>query len=234
MVRGLENAKKIASNTSVLAVSNHSAWWDPLLALMVSQHWLGCEGHALMDARNLRRLPFFSLVGAFGVDLQRPADGALAIKYAARLLQTPRTLVWVFPQGRERPLGERPLGFRPGAAEIARVAKRALTLPIGIHYAFCGEEKPWLYISFGPPLEPERNVKRGLELQEQAVTHELERIHVAMAAHAEGDIPGEFMCMHRRLPSRAARFAETLLAWITRPFTGIPSAPPTAPHLPPR
>ena len=31
-------------------------------------------------------------------------------------------MVWVFPQGRERSVTERPLGFRAGSAEVARVA----------------------------------------------------------------------------------------------------------------
>src|SRR5690349_14741241 len=92
-VRGLDKARAHAAESPLLVVSNHTSWWDPLVALHVSTHMLGTSGHALMDAKNLRRLPFFALVGAFGADLDNPADGAAVIRYAARLLETPNHLV---------------------------------------------------------------------------------------------------------------------------------------------
>ena len=91
-----------------------------LIVLYLTEHALRCDGHAMMDAQNLQRLPFFAMVGAFGVDLANPSDGASAMRYAARLLNAPGRMVWVFPQGRERPVTERPLAFRAGSAEVAR------------------------------------------------------------------------------------------------------------------
>jgi hypothetical protein len=192
------------------------------VVLHAAQHLLGADGHALMDARNLRRLPFFALVGAFGVDLDQPADGAAAIKYAARLLDRPGRLVWIFAQGRERPVTERPLAFRGGSAEIARVARRAQTLPAALRYEFAGAERPDLYLSFGAPLPAERDVARGRAAQEQAVEAELGRI--------EGAVRGEagFEDVHRSdegagsdLPTRALSFLTgTALSRLSLPAVG--------------
>jgi 1-acyl-sn-glycerol-3-phosphate acyltransferase len=177
---GLDRARALAAGAPLLVVSNHTSWWDPLVILHASRHLLGADGHALMDAKNLRRLPFFALVGAFGVDLDDAGDGAAAIRYAARLLDRPGRLVWIFPQGREVPVTVRPLGFRPGSAEIARVAKRAVTIPAALRYEHAGTEKPDLYLSFGEPLPAERDPAKGRAAQEQAVAAEMERIERAV------------------------------------------------------
>jgi 1-acyl-sn-glycerol-3-phosphate acyltransferase len=215
LVRGLARAREIAAEAPIVAVSNHTSWWDPLVILHASQHLLGTDGHALMDAKNLRRLPFFSLVGAFGVDLDRAADGAASVRYAARLLDRPGRLVWIFPQGAERPVTERPLGFREGAAHVARVAKRAVTLPAALRYEFAGEELPRLYLSFGAPLPYERDVARACAAQEAAVLAELDAIDAAIAgrpAAGEG-----FELLHRRDPAWLGSLAERMLATLTRP-----------------
>jgi 1-acyl-sn-glycerol-3-phosphate acyltransferase len=212
LIRGLEAVRSAAESAPVLVVSNHTSWWDPLVVLHLSQHLLKTDGYALMDAKNLRRLPFFALVGGFGVDLDQPADGAAGIMFAARLLREPGRLVWIFPQGRERPVTERPLGFKPGAAEIARVAKKAVTIPAALRYEVAGEEKPRIYVSFGEALSPERDATRAREKQEIAVAKELDRIEEA----ARGNT-GEFVSVHRTEPPWIGAVAERLLAILTRP-----------------
>jgi 1-acyl-sn-glycerol-3-phosphate acyltransferase len=213
-VRGLEAAQTLAREAPLLVISNHTAWWDPLVAMHVSTHLLNTDGYALMDAKNLRRLPFFALVGAFGVDLGRPEDGAASMRYAARLLDRPGRLVWVYPQGRERPISDRPLGFRPGSAEIARVARKARVLPVGLRYEFGGEERPSLWLSFGQPLAAERDPARGRAEQEAAVEAELDRIERAV----RGEDEAGFVPVYRMRPSRLGDVFTRMLAAMTRPF----------------
>ncbi|UQA61882.1 lysophospholipid acyltransferase family protein [Polyangium aurulentum] len=213
-IRGLDRARALAGEAPLLVVSNHTSWWDPLVAMHVSTHLLSTDGYALMDAKNLRRLPFFALVGGFGVDLDRPEDGASAMRYAARLLDRPGRLVWVYPQGKERPITARPLGFRPGSAEIARVARKARTLPAGLRYEFGGTERPTLWLSFGEPMPAERDTTRGREAQEAAVTDELERIERAV----RGEDDQGFACVYRTPPSRVGAVLERMLAAMARPW----------------
>lgn len=210
-VRGLDAARAHAASAPLLVVSNHTSWWDPLVALHVSTHMLGTAGHALMDAKNLRRLPFFALVGAFGVDLDNPADGAAVIRYAARLLETPQHLVWVFPQGAERPIHERPLGFRGGSGEIARVAKKARVVPVGLRYEFGGTERPTMWISFGEVVAAGRDTRKNRAAQEEAVTGEMGRIEKAIG----GEGAGEFATYWRMKESAVGMAMERMLAMMT-------------------
>ena len=214
-VRGLEPARALMRDGPVLIVSNHTAWWDPLLVLVLTTRVLGVDAFAMMDANNLRRLPFFGLVGAFGVDLDVPADGARAIRYAAKLLDRPGRVVWVFAQGRERPVTARPLGFRGGTAEIARVARRAVVVPVALRYEHGARPAPDAYVSFGAPLEPapSRDVEAGRAAQETSVTAELDALDAALR---RGELEAWAPVFEAR-PSRLLALLEASLAWLTRP-----------------
>ena len=174
-----------------------------------------------MDAKNLRRLPFFALVGAFGVDLDRPEDGAPALQYAARLLDRPGRLCWIFPQGRERPITERPLGFRKGAARIARLCPHAPVVPAALRYEFGGEERPVLYVSLGPKLPDVNDVDAANAAYEAAVETELARIEEALRSEPAA----AFTEVYRQREPLLGALATRMLSMLTQP--------PTRPTLPP-
>ena len=210
---GLDHLRAALAAGPVLIVSNHTSWWDPLVVLYLTEHTLRCDGHAMMDAGNLLRLPFFAMVGAFGVDLANPSDGAGAMRYAARLLSAPGRMVWVFPQGRERPVTERPLGFRAGSAEVARVA-RCVTVPIGLRYEHRGAERPELLMSIGQALPWTKDVTAARAAHEAAVTARLDALDAALR---EGGTEG-FEVLEATGPGAAARWAERALVAMTRPW----------------
>jgi len=168
-IAGREHFARATAAAPVLVVCNHTSWWDPLWILALARRIHRVEAFALMDAGNLTRNPFFTRVGAFGVDRSDPADGASAIRYAARLLREPGRVVFIFPQGEERPSSVRPLGFLGGAAAIARVAKAALVIPMALRYEHGSTARPTLYAAIGAPLED-----RSAAAQERAVTELLE------------------------------------------------------------
>lgn len=195
----------------VLVVSNHCSWWDPLWLLALSNRIVVADAYAMMDAKNLERLPFFAKVGAFGVDRARPDDGARSVRYAARLLDAPGKVLFVFPQGEERASTLRPLGFLGGSAAIARVARRAAVVPMAVRYEHGGEPRPVLYASLGVPLARHEDVEAGRGAQEAAVTAELERIDTLLV---RGE--GAFETLWTTPPSVWERWAERALAWWTR------------------
>lgn len=209
MVHGLDATRALTEASPVLFVANHPSWWDALVALHASRHLLGVDGYAMMDEKNLAELPFFALVGAFGVDLDRAEGAAASLRYAARLLDRPRRAVWIFPQGTERPITERPLAFRPGSAALLRIARRAVGVPVALRYEHAEDERPWLFVSFGAPIEE----RADGQAHERAVEEELARIERAVRARGRSD---EFEVLHASAPSRLAAFATTLLARLTR------------------
>lgn len=206
-VRGVAEARDEAANKPLLGILNHTTWWDALVVLWLSEHVLGLDGYAMMDAKNLKELPFFAKVGAFGVDLDDRLDGARAVRHAVKLLDRPGRAVWIFPEGEERS-PHAPLVLRPGAAQVGRVAQGARLVPVGLRYVFGSEEDPDLYVSVGSALSPSRNVATGLVQQEEAIARELAVIDAALES---GDTSG-FTLLHGPRRSRVGRLATRMLA----------------------
>lgn len=210
-VRGLAQLRAELERAPLLVVSNHTSWWDPLLLQLLCVRVLRADAYAVMDAKNLRRLPFFAKVGAFGVDLDDPADGARAVRYGAKLLDRPGRLVWVFPQGRETPT-DAPLELRGGAAAMARVAKRARVVPAALRYEVAGDARPHAWVSFGRALSATH-----VEAQRDAIEGELARVARAVhAASSGGSVPVDFEELHREGDGWLFALAQRALAFLTR------------------
>ena len=213
-LHGAEHLRAASRSGPVLAVANHTSWWDGMMLIMLSEHIVPSDAYVMMDAANLRRLPFFAGLGAFGVDLSSRRDGAVAVRYAAELLSGPGRVVWVFPQGEERPVHERPLRFSAGAARIASLAD-ARTVPVALSYVFGAREQPDVFVSIGPPL-----VDADRDAQAAAVQAELERIERALSE------PGsEAFETIGRAARRSGGWAEKMLAALT-PLRSARSLPP--------
>ena len=115
---------------------------------------LGGESFCLMDADNLRRLPFFGWVGAVPLDRSSPKRALVDMKAAASLLDRPGRVVWIFPQGRQRPSHLRPLELQPGVRWLRKVSG-ARVLPMSLTYAFRQAPEPAALASFGSPFSAE-------------------------------------------------------------------------------
>lgn len=151
MVHGLEPVRELARSHPTLWVANHTAWWDPMVAILLGTHVLELETFAMMATENLVRLRFFGLVGGFGVDRSHRRDGALATRHAAALLDRPRRAVWIFAQGDTHPPAE-PVRFHGGAASIHRHAPSSIVVPIGLRYVFGDDPRPQMWLAIGTPI----------------------------------------------------------------------------------
>jgi 1-acyl-sn-glycerol-3-phosphate acyltransferase len=226
-VHGLQHLRDALSRGPVLLISNHTSWWDPMFCMVFAHRLLRFDGYAMMDAENLRKLPFLGRIGAFGVERGHRDEEALT--YAAERLSAPNTLVWVFPQGDERPITERPLGFKQGAAVIAHAAPSATTIPLAIRYHFGSTPLPEAWLAFGPPVSAPTDGSEPIDAiraaQEAAVTAELDRID----ARLRGSDVDPFETLYARAHPLRQRLAEGTLAWFTGRHRRLPpprSAPP--------
>jgi len=204
-VAGLAPTRALAREAPLLVVSNHTAWSDPLVVLTLATA-LGVDAYAMMDAKNLATLPFFRRVGAFGVDLASPRDGARAIRYAAGLLDRPGRAVWIFPQGKTCPVTA-PLELREGSARVARHAKTCRVVPMGLRYEHADDERASIWVSFGEPIG---SADATTERQRAAITHELARLEDAVRARSAAG----FDPLFEARPSWLGGVATRMLGWL--------------------
>jgi 1-acyl-sn-glycerol-3-phosphate acyltransferase len=204
-IRGLPALRALAAREPLLLAANHVAWWDPLVLIVLDGVLTG-DARCLMDASNLRRLPFFSLVGALPLDRSAPRAAVADLAAAARLLDRPGRVLIIFPQGEQRP-AHLPLELRPGIEWLARKSG-ARVVPLALRYDFREEPRPELNVSIGEPLGGEAPCT--LPALGEALGRELARIDAHLLAEDASFVP--------LLSSASGRISlgARLLAWLTR------------------
>lgn len=167
-IAGLHEVEAALQRPTIIA-ANHVSWWDAFLIVLVDQ-LLGTESYCLMETANLRRYPFFGWIGAVPLERGSLRQGLRDLRASARLLDRPGRLLWIFPQGRQRPAHLRPLRLERGVEKLAAWSG-APVLPLSISYCF--RESPWpaAFGVFGPMLE-----EPSVETLEQRLVDGLDRI----------------------------------------------------------
>lgn len=154
-VEGLVEARQRARHEPLILAMNHVAWWDPFVVVLLDEA-LGTESYCLMDAQNLSKLPFFGWIGAIPLRRESPRDALRDLKASRALLDHPGRVVWIFPQGRQRPSHLRPLGLERGVGVLADDAK-ATVLPVSLTYSFREAPQPTIAVSVGAPVAVRRS-----------------------------------------------------------------------------
>ena len=149
-VSGLEQTRAALSARPLLFASNHVAWWDSLL-LVVLDEALGGLGWAIMDSRNLQKLKFLGWLGALPLDRSSPQRSHECLQSAAALLDRPGRNIWIFPQGRQRPAHLRPLDLKHGV-QIMRAANPVDVVAVSIDYVFLERDRPAAMVRFSRPI----------------------------------------------------------------------------------
>ncbi len=138
-----------AEDSAVLFVANHTNWWDGFLAALVSAR-LGRDFRILMEAVNLDRYRVFNHVGALPMRRDSRTGAYADLAAAARHLERGRTALWIFPQGQRRPAAAPIRDTERGAAQLALLAGRAVTIqPVAFRYAYLGEQQPEAFVWLG-------------------------------------------------------------------------------------
>lgn len=130
---------------------NHSSWWDSLILFYLNTSVFKMDAIAMMDEDGLKRFPFFRKIGAFSVDRHSAKSLVSSLKYASGELGSGKHL-FMFPQGGEMHLEQRPYSFFQGAAYLHDLNPDLPVIPISFYHGFFHHQFPEWYIHVGEPL----------------------------------------------------------------------------------
>jgi 1-acyl-sn-glycerol-3-phosphate acyltransferase len=85
-------------NHSVLLLCNHFSWWDGFWAGWLTDQYLHRDFYIMMQEDHLESRKWLGYMGGFSINRQSK-EVINSLNYAADLLNEPRNLVTVFPQG---------------------------------------------------------------------------------------------------------------------------------------
>jgi 1-acyl-sn-glycerol-3-phosphate acyltransferase len=89
---------KVLPGHSILLLCNHFSWWDGFFAGHLTQTYLHRDFHIMMQEDHLQKRMFFNRLGGFSIN-RKSKEVVTSLQYAAQLLDDPKNLVAVFPQG---------------------------------------------------------------------------------------------------------------------------------------
>jgi 1-acyl-sn-glycerol-3-phosphate acyltransferase len=154
-VKGGEHLRSLEPGSPVVGCANHSNWWDGFVLYVLSYRLLPHEIYLAMEEANLKRYPFFTWMGVFGVGLTGPRSALSGLRYAARLLlirseSEAAPLVWIFVQGRLLAAGTQ-IEAKPGALWLAQKTG-AQILPLIMRYEWLSESRSSIFVNIDRPL----------------------------------------------------------------------------------
>lgn len=149
-----EIAEKIGTHRSFVIYANHASWWDPLVCLTLMKKLF--PGHSIfapIEATMLEKYKIFRRLGFFEVQRGTVRGASQFISTSMAILNAPKNLLVITPQGRFADVRERPLQFEGGIGHLASRLPATIFLPCAVEYTFWEENQPEILVNFGEPLE---------------------------------------------------------------------------------
>lgn len=143
-IKGLDELS--VKGSPVLVISNHSSWWDGLIAYYVSKE-ADLDAYVMMEEKQLARFFLFRFLGAFSVVREKPQAAARSILYSIRLLNSKDAALWLFPQGKIVPFDSRPIEISDGAELIQKRVSGLKPVLVGMKYEYLQESKADVFVS---------------------------------------------------------------------------------------
>jgi 1-acyl-sn-glycerol-3-phosphate acyltransferase len=169
---GEENFLNRSSNPAII-YSNHSNWWDGLIAFYLSRSRWNIDAYLMMDEEQMNKYAFFRWIGAFSVNRSIPNEAMESINYAVSLLKNKNAVLWIYPQGLMQPNDYRPIKFFSGVSRIIEKMDGVELIPMTLRYEFLLEQRPDVFVQIGKVKffqKPEEIRELTAELQTQLVS----------------------------------------------------------------
>jgi hypothetical protein len=138
----------------VLICLNHPSWWDPILAVYLSQHLFANRRHyGPIDANAMDKYRFFERLGFFPITPETREGAFRFLQIGRAALSNADCALWVTAQGHFEDVRTRPTRFQSGVGHLARTSSRFVMLPLALEYSFWRERTPEAFACFGEPIE---------------------------------------------------------------------------------
>jgi len=148
-IEGEENFLNRSNINPAIIYSNHSNWWDGLIAFYLSRSRWNINAYLMMDEEQMKKYAFFKWIGAFSVNRSIPNEAMESVNYAASLLKNENSALWIYPQGLMQPNDYRPIKFYSGISRIIDKMEGVDLIPMALRYEFLMEQRPDVFVQFG-------------------------------------------------------------------------------------
>lgn len=105
------------SNKALLIIANHISWWDGFWIVYLNLKKLHRRFHFMMLREQLEKNWYFKYAGGYSVE-KKSRSIIESLDYTAGLLNNPRNMVLIFPQGEIKSMHGQEMVFEKGIQRI--------------------------------------------------------------------------------------------------------------------
>jgi len=154
----IQDETQLDPDRSILLLSNHVSWWDGFWAYEVCRRLWGKSYHVMMLEEQLQQRHLLRYAGAYSVKLGHRSV-IQSLNYSAQLMENPKNLVQIFPQGKIHSLYQSlsDTDFSGGAERILQKVQAPVQLIFAVAMVdYFSHSKPTLYyyLENGPEGKP--------------------------------------------------------------------------------
>ena len=135
----------IEKDASILVLANHFSWWDGFFIFYLNKLHFNKNFHVLVNAENYNKVTFLKYLGAFAAE-NRGKDVLETLSYAGKLLDDPKNLVLVFPQGKLHSNHLKTISFEKGVMQMIKSSKKKINVVFACALIdYFAKRKPTVY-----------------------------------------------------------------------------------------
>ena len=131
----------------ILIIANHMSWWDGFWVVYFRQKVVKRKFHYMMLEDQLRKNWFLRFAGGFSIN-KNSKTIIETLNYTQKLLEDPKNMVVIFPQGKIESHYKTILKFEKGIQRIVNKSKNAQVLFMVHLLDYYSFKKPTLHIYF--------------------------------------------------------------------------------------
>ncbi len=117
------NELPIKEDEAVLLLANRFSWWDGFMLFQLNKRIFKKQFHALVTTADYEQLRYLKYFGAFAPE-RKGKDGLETLMYAGQLLDDPKNLVLIFPQGKIKSAHVNDIVFEKGVMQVVNASKK--------------------------------------------------------------------------------------------------------------
>lgn len=188
----------LTAERPLVVYSNHASWWDALVCLVLKDALFPEHtAFAPMEAAMPERYGFFRRLGFFGVEQGSRRGAAQFLRISEAVLQSPRHVLALTPQGRFADVRQRPVCFTGGIGHLAARVRRAWFVPLAVEYVFWEERLPEILVRFGEPVDVhgQNAAASDARFWTRLFEQNLATTQDALAAEAQRRCPDDFQSL---------------------------------------
>ena len=132
----------------ILLIANHFSWWDGFIQLQLNSLFFKRKFHVMMLEKQLNKYMLLNKAGAFSVQ-KNTRDLINSLNYSLKLLNDPRNVLLLFPQGEIQSLYTTNFHFEKGLNYLLKNQITDIQLIFNINLIdYFSESKPCLTVYF--------------------------------------------------------------------------------------